>query len=365
MTAVAPAAPAPTYTPTPAPTPAAPTDQTKTEKTEVKTDIEASNAKPAPPPPLLDKVLRLIAPFKNGVDPKNKHFVRWNFAIALFKTAHIIIVPLMLAWPNFFESFYLVAYFITFDLIFAFDKLLNSCGIRHDIYGAAIKDSVSLMKIYFKNGYWILLITSIPLDLLSFTTTTWDRPDTMIHGFQLWCFIRLFKVFVQGPYSEFFDLKFPGLQLPISRLVKTMIILMSLGHIYGCVFWFLDLVLEDPTGKQRWVDENYLLTDEYGLQVSFATQYIHSYLAALKSLVLKLRSVKLNGENLYVVLEFITGILAYGTVFGNIHSIVEMLDKTAVQTQAEEQHNFQMALLRKYMKEKKLKPELQRVSTFS
>jgi hypothetical protein len=84
-------------------------------------------------------------------------------------------------------------------------------------------------------------------------------------------------------------------------------------------------------------------------------------LAALRSLVLKLRDAENDTEHAYVIFEFLAGILAYGTVFGNIHSIVEMLDNTAVLAHAEEHHKFKMEWLSSYMKQKKLKPELQQV----
>ncbi|KAJ3014254.1 UNVERIFIED_CONTAM: Kinesin-like protein kif27 [Siphonaria sp. JEL0065] len=90
-----------------------------------------------------------------------------------------------------------------------------------------------------------------------------------------------------------------------------------------------------------------------------STQYLVSYLAALRSLVLKLRECKRDAENIYVIFEFVAGILSYGTVFGNIHSILELMDSTAAVNQAEEYHNFEMEGIISFMKEKKLRPELQ------
>jgi hypothetical protein len=113
-----------------------------------------------------------------------------------------------------------------------------------------------------------------------------------------------------------------------------MLILMILGHIDGCLFWFLERLIPPGNGPEaRWVDINHLIIRD-DMVVTFQTQYLESYLTALRSLVLKLRSVHLNSENLYVVLEFVAGILAYGAVFGNIHSIVDMMDKNAVKTHA-------------------------------
>jgi hypothetical protein len=103
-----------------------------------------------------------------------------------------------------------------------------------------------------------------------------------------------------------------------------MVVLLFLGHLDGCLFWFMESYLP----PSRWIDKE-KLTDAV-----FSTQYLVSYISALKSLVLKLRSAYKDEENIYVIFEFIAGILAYGTVFGNIHSIVEMMDDTVVSNQA-------------------------------
>jgi hypothetical protein len=86
--------------------------------------------------------------------------------------------------------------------------------------------------------------------------------------------------------------------------------------------------MESYLPHTRWIDEE-KLTD-----AMFSTQYLVSYISALKSLVLHLRIAYKDEENIYVIFEFIAGILAYGTVFGNIHSIVEMMDGTVISNQA-------------------------------
>ncbi|KAJ1554934.1 Cyclic nucleotide-gated olfactory channel [Cladochytrium tenue] len=133
-----------------------------------------------------------------------------------------------------------------------------------------------------------------------------------------------------------------------------------MGHIDACLFWFLESLLDSDNS---WVYTEALVVDDQSEPVQFQTQYLVSYLTALRSLVLKLRDVTLAAEDVFVIFEFVAGILAYGTVFGNIHSIVEMLDKTAVLNQAEELHQYQMDWLRAYMREKKLRPDLQQMVT--
>jgi hypothetical protein len=147
---------------------------------------------------------------------------------------------------------------------------------------------------------------------------------------------------------------------------------MLIGHIDACIFWRLDTHLPDTS---RWIDTySYTgtklfsrattstgITSEPVTNASFSTQYLVSFLTALRSLVLKLRESQNDTENIYIIFEFFAGILADGAVFGNIHGIVEMMDSTAVLAQAEEQHKFRMQWLSSYMKQKKLKPELQQV----
>jgi hypothetical protein len=131
-----------------------------------------------------------------------------------------------------------------------------------------------------------------------------------------------------------------------------MVILMLMGHIDACLFWMIDTRLSPPA---RWVDK-YMLPES-----SLSTQYLVSYISALKSLVLRLRLVSNDYENIYVIFEFIAGILSYGIVFGNIHSIVEMMDSTAALTEAEEYHKFEMDWVKNYMRETQLPPQLQQV----
>jgi hypothetical protein len=152
--------------------------------------------------------------------------------------------------------------------------------------------------------------------------------------------IRAFKLFLRLPYRQFLKDEIPGIAIPISRLIKTMVVLMIMGHIDACLFWYLDNLL--PNAGKRWIDK-YLLTDPITFSSTYSTvgvgtQYLISYLTALRSLVLKLREARLDAENVYVIFEFIAGILVYGAVFGNIHSIVDMLDDSAIVNEAGKVH---------------------------
>ena len=173
------------------------------------------------------------------------------------------------------------------------------------------------------------------------------------------------------PYKAVFNFEIPGLPLPISRLFKTLAILMYLAHLDACIFWALEMFC--PEGS-RWIDKSDLiyvstksaedlkshLYERATKQlVPLSRQYLVSYLYAIRALVLKLRETYLDAENAFAVCEFVVGILSYGTVFGNIHSIVEMLDHDAQSQQAEEVQKYKMQWMRQYMISKNLPVNLQ------
>jgi hypothetical protein len=110
-----------------------------------------------------------------------------------------------------------------------------------------------------------------------------------------------------------------------------MLIIITIGHINACIFWLFENLIPGP---DRWIDTNHLLVNDQNETVDFTSQYVQSYLSSLFSLVLEFRSVTLNSEKIYVMIEFVFGILCNGAVIGNIHSIFLMMDESALSTEA-------------------------------
>ncbi|KAI9209214.1 cyclic nucleotide-binding-like protein [Polychytrium aggregatum] len=268
-------------------------------------------------------------PFQFIIPMNSVAVLWWAYGINLIHLFNIITIPVYLAWPVGSNILQIIYFFLGIDCIMMMDCLVQS-------------------RVTFKNDYgvyvrWEPCAARCPSALLAIPKSP--------HNLVL-CLLWASSTLMQYPIR--------GLSQPITRLVKTMVILMIMGHIDGCLFWTIDNLL---IPGNRWIDRNNLLFDTNGNIVPQSTQYLTSYLSALRSLVLKLRDTELDTENIYVIFEFVAGILAYGTVFGNIHSIVEMLDHTAASTKAEERHKFEMAWLRKYMREKGLLPDIQKMVT--
>ncbi|KAI9009864.1 hypothetical protein BC832DRAFT_390499 [Gaertneriomyces semiglobifer] len=288
----------------------------------------------------------------------------------------LIQAPLFMAWTDEFDKWpWVIVYFIV-DLYFLMDCWLRSRKVFKNRYGIAVVDRREILRHWFWtcNG-WVDLIASFPWDMVvllgNYRHVSVDfavgrspdwQSDVMFFKFKLWGILRFLKMLLRLPYKNIFNASIAVIPVPISRLLKTMLILMCMGHIDACLFWFIDNTLQPPN---RWMDNIFDRTkgsSELGSHsTQFSSEYLMSYLSALATLVLKLRTVGKNEEAIYVIFEFVAGILVYGTVFGNIHSIVEMLDHTAALTAAEETHKFQMDWLKRYMREKGFSPHLQKV----
>ncbi|KAJ3063226.1 hypothetical protein HDU98_000931 [Podochytrium sp. JEL0797] len=289
----------------------------------------------------------------------------WSFGIDLVHIALLILIPVQLAWTNYFTSVYWLYIYFFMDLVMMFDCWIQAKVDFNDQYGCLVEDTEVIMRRYLFTGNGLLqVIVSFPWEAMMFAVHDvglWEQllgpsegavPLTFVRR-KLWAMILFGKIFLRAPLLEIYKLPIPSLAMPIARLVKCMFILMLIGHVDACLFWFIDWTL--APGPDRWIEKNNLMA------VSISTQYLVSYLSALRSLVLKLRECSRDAENIYVIFEFIAGILSYGTVFGNIHSILELMDSTAAVNQAEEYHNFEMEGIITFMKEKKIKPELQQM----
>ncbi|KAJ3159041.1 Cyclic nucleotide-gated olfactory channel [Irineochytrium annulatum] len=284
--------------------------------------------------------------FWSPILPEGIPYKVWKGLMDLAHILNLILVPALLGWTTIVSDASYVYILITFalDCILLADCIIQSRLVFKDEFGVVCSNPAQLRRNFFIDNWGILpAVMSLPIDLLvfwnkkiyftfSFDTAATTVDPLMYHNLKIWAFVNFLKMVLRTPYQRIYNISIPRLAIPISRLVKTMLILMLMGHIDACLFWFIDQLLDPP---DRWMDVNHLAStpDE---TVKMSTQYLVSYISALKSLVLKLRDVRLDAENIYVIFEFVCGILAYGTVFGNIHSIVEMLDNTAVSTQAGE-----------------------------
>ncbi|KAJ3389208.1 Kinesin-like protein kif27 [Chytriomyces hyalinus] len=310
---------------------------------------------------------------RKPISQSSKGLAWWNFAIDILHLTLLIMIPVQLAWTHHFVNDEWVVFYLLIDAIMVTDCYILARVDFKDEYGILIHDSDRILKRYLFECSGILhIMASLPWELVHYAVWS-ENPVTLsalgpselvdpllFYQRKIWALVLFTKTFLRAPLLRIYQIHIPSLAVPIARLIKCMLILLLIGHVDACLFWFIDFTL--PSSSDRWIEHTNLIhiKDTHD-PVPFSTQYLVSYLAALRSLVLKLRECSQDTENIFVIFEFVSGILAYGTVFGNIHSIIELLDSTAAMNQAEEYHNFEMEGIISFMKEKGIRPELQQM----
>ncbi|KAI8826473.1 hypothetical protein BJ741DRAFT_714501 [Chytriomyces cf. hyalinus JEL632] len=318
---------------------------------------------------------------RHPISQSSKGLAWWNFAIDILHLTLLIMIPVQLAWTHHFVDNGWVVFYLLMDVIMMTDCYILARVDFKDEYGILICDSERILRRYlFECSGFLHIIASLPWELIHYCVWS-ENPDILstlgpsegvdpllFYQRKIWALILFIKIFLRAPLLRIYQIHIPTLAVPIARLIKCMLILLFIGHVDACLFWFIDFTL--PSTSERWIEHNNLIHIEHNNliprkdtvdPVPFSTQYLVSYLAALRSLVLKLRECSQDMENIFVIFEFVSGILAYGTVFGNIHSIIELLDSTAAMNQAEEYHNFEMEGIISFMKEKGIRPQLQQM----
>ncbi|KAJ3092290.1 Cyclic nucleotide-gated cation channel alpha-3 [Quaeritorhiza haematococci] len=74
----------------------------------------------------------------------------------------------------------------------------------------------------------------------------------------------------------------------------------------------------------------------------------------------KLRDVTTPTESIYVLFEFIIGMLVYATIFGNIDVVLRQMDSAANKQQQELEHKIDTESMKNFMRTKGLTPDLQK-----
>ena len=289
------------------------------------------------PADLITLALRRL--FRNKViHPDNRLLRIWDAIILCFLWFYVFIIPLSMAWID----IYFTAPFITVQYI-ADVALLADCVVDimtayMNTYGQMVTDIASIKKYYLqqRKGY-LEIFASLPWDVV-FHIIYSQRPNLDL---RIWPCLRLIKFLRMSKLlRHFYDLELPGMHPSISRLMKNIFMFLLVAHMNGCIFWFLNTFEEiDPHQPDQlpWVITsqlyNYNATfafDELGHAsegaVPHATQYVGTFYSALRSIVFSFRPVNTNAERLFVLLEMLMGFMTYGSIFGNIESLIRTLD---------------------------------------
>ncbi|TPX35872.1 hypothetical protein SmJEL517_g01693 [Synchytrium microbalum] len=295
------------------------------------------------------------------IDPNATWYIWWNRIILLCQMEQIIVMPFIMSFvPGLVgDSFHMLLVFgiccFIFDMALLCHVFFKTRLHTQNEWGEEIDLKVVVKDYMIKSLGIFELLGALPWDFIALAVPCEMMPSGWgCHQIRLWALFRVFKSIFGFPLSTVFNANLPGLPIPISRLCKSLAIFMLIGHIDTCLFWLVEISL--PPGT-RWIDETAIpLTNP---EISWTTQYPVTLLGSLASLVLKLRTAYMPSECLFVVFEFIAGILAYGTLFAEIFAVLRMFDESATKAHQDVEHRLHMDNVREYMRENSLPPEVQ------
>ena len=101
------------------------------------------------------------------------------------------------------------------------------------------------------------------------------------------------------------------------------------------------------------------MISEGGKYATFGKQYLASLYAAENALFFIKRSTHMDEEEAFQIIETLLAAVVYGSLFGNLASIIRYLDSSESAQKAQREQQFRIQNLRKYMIEKTFPNDLQ------
>uniref|UniRef100_A0A3B4AQ07 Cyclic nucleotide-binding domain-containing protein n=1 Tax=Periophthalmus magnuspinnatus TaxID=409849 RepID=A0A3B4AQ07_9GOBI len=225
------------------------------------------------------------------------------------------------------------------DLIYYIDTFVRlRTGFLEQ--GLLVKDPKILKEKYIKTRQFKLdVISIIPTDIVFFYLGV-NNPE--------WRFNRLFRL---SRLFEFFDrtetrTNFPNI-FRIANLVGYIIIII---HWNGCLYFAVSKVL--GFGSDTWVYPTAEKNPEYG---RLARQYIYCFYWSTLTLTTigetppPVRDI----EYFFVVCDFLTGVLIFATIVGNVGAMISNMSAARVEFQAK------IDSIKQYMQFRKVSKELE------
>ncbi|KAJ3049937.1 Kinesin-like protein kif27 [Rhizophlyctis rosea] len=341
-----------------------------------------------PPPEPIKKPLKTI--------PPNHPLVLLLDMLAY--TTHIynlFFIPLTLAFSCDLHTPLIHALNYTGDLILISNYCLHGFYVQFaDEWGFWTKEKEDIMKDFWRrrNG-WVYVVCSLPWDgywvwrgVREFWGCEYQEHLGEATLWTWWALTRCLRLIPMTHFlAAFFAFKIPKVPLPISRLIKNIIVLVIIVHVSACLFWFvsatqpnaqvhswiisksLDIMqphIDFETGNEGiWTnvtDTRVFRRDESRVGVPLFSRYTASFVGAFKSLFVADRgTVPTVWENAFTVLEtLVAGIIA-ASFFGNLGVIIKHMDKSAGEHKVVKKHKYNTTQMTSYMHEKSFPPDLQ------
>ncbi|XP_050360966.1 cyclic nucleotide-gated cation channel subunit A-like [Nymphalis io] len=293
------------------------------------------------------KKSKFLCGLKLAFDPTEQYYYRWLTVVSLAILYNVIVV---IGRAVFWELGTMTKLWYTLDylcdIIYAIDTVIHA----HEGYldqGLMVKDSHYLRLNYFKSDAW-------PYDILSLIPTDiaymWWTPGSCNYD-RLPCpvIVRLNRLLRLPRMWEWFDRTETGTSYPNAfRICKVVMAILVLIHWNACLYFAISYAI--GFGTDNWV---YNITGV--LNETLAHQYIYSFYWSTLTLTTigETPQPEIDVEYIFVVADFLAGVLIFATIVGNIGSMISNMNLARVAFQNK------MDSVKQYMAFRKITGELE------
>ncbi|XP_049801649.1 cyclic nucleotide-gated cation channel subunit A [Schistocerca nitens] len=213
----------------------------------------------------------------------------------------------------------------TCDAIYLIDTFIHA----HEGYleqGLMVRDARQLRRHYVETGRWRLDVLSLlPTDL----AYLWWPPDSCHVRVPCPVIVRANRLLRLPRMSQFFDRTETKTGYPNAfRICKVVLAILVLIHWNACFYFAISYVI--GFGSDNWV---YNLNG--GRNSSLSRQYIYSFYWSTLTLTTigETPQPENDAEYLFVVADFLAGVLIFATIVGNIGSMISNMNLARVDFQ--------------------------------
>ncbi|KAI9217433.1 hypothetical protein BC828DRAFT_258259 [Blastocladiella britannica] len=339
---------------------------------------------PLPPPAGLFK--RLANPFNAWrqhvfSEPQHWFWSLYDIVVRIVDFFHFMAFPAQVAYICDVGTTFIPLYIVC-DIILWLSLFLGVRRPQRDRFGQLVVGAEAKRLFYTaKLSTRFEVLSLLPLDWIVYVVATWNKaPEltctnpTYVYGdglpqsripldsdipwlLQLYVYSRLLRAMhLYRSLKWGIDLRIPKLVDPISRLVKTLTFTVVFSHVDSCLFWIMSTYLPS---NDRWINNARILTESNGEIRSLGESFTRNLYHAERALFFVPRDTGNFAEIVYQIIEMLYAAVLYGSIFGNMSSIVRSLDNSAGLDKAAKQRKFKKLSLEQYMKEYKFPPDLQ------
>ncbi|XP_075169120.1 cyclic nucleotide-gated ion channel subunit A [Haematobia irritans] len=263
-----------------------------------------------------------------SVNPSLQSHYRWLAVVSLAVLYNIIFVVGRAVFWEINQRATPVWY--TLDYLCDFIYLMDTLVHMHEGYldqGLLVRDAYKLRRHYFTNkGWYIDILSMLPTDI----SYIWWSPSKCGPSF-LPCavIVRLNRLLRLPRMLEWFDRTETATGYPNAfRICKVVLAILVLIHWNACMYFVISYAL--GFGTDNWV---YNLNGERNSTLQ--RQYIYSFYWSTLTLTTigETPTPENDAEYLFVVADFLAGVLIFATIVGNIGSMISNMNVARVEFQ--------------------------------